>query len=383
MRNFTLHAAILAVALPLAGCQFWFGGDDCVDWGASDAEAIGYRNPVNGQCDYWGGGGGGGCGDGDWAEAEPAAFPDWGLCYSECSNLAEDACLAAPGCRAAYVGDCPEGLDCASMSYHYFYECWAVAPSGPIQGGDCTGLDAYECSRHDDCVANHYPDWNGGCGGSTPCPALIAPAIGNFESCANEVNTPAGCYGDEDCGAGFSCNAADVCLPPPGCGPTPSPMPGEGDIACPAVCYGWCVPEEPEGGCYGDVLCDSIEPSCPAGTTPGIANGCWTGDCIPYGECSPALDPGNCYDIALCEIVPPVCPEGSVPGVKNSCYTGLCIPLEQCEMQVPCEALGDESSCIARLDCAPTYQGVGCSCTPEGCGCDEWLYLSCQTEIWW
>ena len=35
------------------------------------------------------------------------------------------------------------------------------------------------------------------------------------------------CYGDADCEAGKSCNAAEVCLPPPGC--------GVGD-PCPQVC---------------------------------------------------------------------------------------------------------------------------------------------------
>ena len=39
------------------------------------------------------------------------------------------------------------------------------------------------------------------------------------------------CYGDADCEAGKSCNAAEVCLPPPGC--------GAGD-PCPQVCTGWC-----------------------------------------------------------------------------------------------------------------------------------------------
>jgi hypothetical protein len=42
-----------------------------------------------------------------------------------------------------------------------------------------------------------------------------------------------GCYGDQDCADGLSCNAGiDVCDSPPEC---------DGDLNCPAVCYGYCV----------------------------------------------------------------------------------------------------------------------------------------------
>jgi hypothetical protein len=40
-----------------------------------------------------------------------------------------------------------------------------------------------------------------------------------------------GCYGDQDCPPGTTCNAAEICLAPPGCKP---------GLPCPAVCYGWC-----------------------------------------------------------------------------------------------------------------------------------------------
>jgi len=41
--------------------------------------------------------------------------------------------------------------------------CVGTAPSGPVNGTACAGLDAHECSRHDDCIAVHYyvdvPAW--------------------------------------------------------------------------------------------------------------------------------------------------------------------------------------------------------------------------------
>src|SRR5690606_13658979 len=53
------------------------------------------------------------------------------------------------------------------------------------------------------------------------------------------------CYSDADCAAGFACNAAEVCLPPPGC------TPGE---PCPTVCYGQCVAPD-RVACSSDADC--------------------------------------------------------------------------------------------------------------------------------
>lgn len=264
-------AAIAALStLTLAGCDLWFGNRHCET--AGDAIAIGLLDPYTGQCQYQGGGGGGTCGDygGPTGGAEPAPV-DMALCESECTWLLEADCLAAPGCRAAYASDCPEGLDCDNTTYTYF-ACWATAPSGPVQG-ECTALDAYECSRHDDCVANHYPGTD--CpAGSNCAPEPVPGTIGNFESCA----------------------------------PEPAPTPS----------------------CYGDVLCDSLPPDCPAGTVPGIQGDCWSGTCIAYDQCDPPLDPGACEGDVLCDSLPPECPPDSVPGILDGCWSGLCIPIDQC-----------------------------------------------------
>lgn len=239
----------IAVLVFLPACHIWFGGDDCLYQSEADPVPLnGLLNPYSGQCEYFGGGGGGSCGDYggyDDREAEPAAQQDWGQCISQCTGLDESSCQAAPGCRRAYVGDCSEGALCESVTYT-FAECWQGAPSGPVRGEACEGLDAYECSRHDDCAAYHFPA--GGCtidpagecspfegdapGGATE-PALL---IGNFERCGAEPAAPQGCYGSEECPSGSVCNAAEVCLPPPGCNSDPS-------TGCPAVCYGYCVPD--------------------------------------------------------------------------------------------------------------------------------------------
>jgi hypothetical protein len=49
-----------------------------------------------------------------------------------------------------------------------------------------------------------------------------------------------------------------------------------------------CVPEQAHAGtCAGATTCDIAAPRCPVGTTPGIANGCYTGVCIPTTYCAP------------------------------------------------------------------------------------------------
>jgi hypothetical protein len=230
------------ITVSSTGCILYFGDDgddDCLygggGTGAEPAPLPGVRNPVTGQCEYhYGGGGGGGgggcdstCGTCEPVPAEPApgALPSWGYCDSECSYLDEGTCLATAGCRAAYMDD-----------FGYF-ECWSVDMSGPVQGGQCAGLDAWECSRHDDCVAWH-------------------------------ANT---CSGDD-------------------------PTDPSGDIACGIGAFRECAaePGADPGLCHGQVDCTALPPGCPPNSVAGRRDGCWTGACILVEQCEPAW----CEDIA-------------------------------------------------------------------------------------
>jgi len=328
--SFALFALILA---PVTGCQYYGGDDDddC-DYGgdAPLVEPDYLRTPDSGQCEYYGGGGGrcrdacGPCAEpaDDEADRAPEYYPSWAFCESYCEALDETTCLATSGCRGAYVND----------GVPSFWQCWGTDQGGPIQGGGCDGLDAYSCSLHDDCIAVHAYD--GGCGGD-PAPGEGAPepcaGIGWFEYCADER---AGCYGDDECGAGMRCNAAEVCMSPPGCEDSP-----DGLIDCDAACYGYCVPDvlPDPGSCTGDVFCDEPPPECPDGTLPGIKDGCWTRYCIPLAECE--------------DLPPPI----------------------------PCSEIGNESQCIARADCSAFYEGVDCVCDELGnCECADWRFVDCQ-----
>ena len=106
----------------------------------------------------------------------------------------------------------------------------------------------------------------------TPCSANVRairrpiPRLAPVTTASFFPAKPLGCYGDEDCPDDLSCNAIEVCDPPPGC--TDPALP------CPAVCYGTCVATTDPASCYGEVFCDSIPPACPADETPAIAADC-------------------------------------------------------------------------------------------------------------
>jgi hypothetical protein len=73
------------------------------------------------------------------------------LDYAECAStacfgLAEAACLTTTACRVVQLRG---GI---------YGGCKDTAPSGALHDGGCAELDAYQCSRHDDCVALYdYP----------------------------------------------------------------------------------------------------------------------------------------------------------------------------------------------------------------------------------
>jgi hypothetical protein len=380
---------LAVVAMLLGGCQLYFGDDDppCY-YGADKAtptEGAAYevRDPSTGECRSFGGGYD--CSDrcGPCAYRSLAPLPDWGMCYGSCDGLGEEACFVTPGCYAAYLVD--------AKQTETFWGCWDTAPSGPVQGS-CENLDAYECSRHDDCIAVYETTGN----------------ATQFDRCAPEPSVDY-CVSDGDCGGNAFCDTT-VCYPSPTCTPcsTCGPCPDSN------TCYGVCVPNQPHaceaidcgpgytcaevctttngkvtcspacvpnqqdpGECSGPVQCLSPAPACPSGTTPGIKAGCYTGYCIPVTACSPK-HPGQCNGLVLCDALPPACPTGTVPGVANACWSGYCIPETACPM-APCEQLTSETACLARADCVPIYDGYQCTCGPNGCTCQVLTFDHCET----
>ncbi|MGE0550840.1 MAG: hypothetical protein AB7O24_29705 [Kofleriaceae bacterium] len=151
---------LLPIVVLLCGCDIYFDRDHdapdvptdpldtpCREPGPGAGQM--FRDPQTGEC-----------------HVQPATtsctgttsnpFPDWAECYGarDCEGLDELSCRAEPGCRAAYTRPAllEVGPDGRPTGGPWFEGCWEVAPSGPAQGS-CAGLDAHECSRHDDCLS--------------------------------------------------------------------------------------------------------------------------------------------------------------------------------------------------------------------------------------
>jgi len=374
----------LVFLMLLGGCSLYWGdghGDDVCNeagGGALKEPAQGFVDPSTGQCSYYGGGGTcGGCGPCAEAGGEAIAEPDWASCYSACSGLSEDACLSTAGCHADYTVQYTPG-----GPQDTFWACVNLPPSGAIEGGGCANLDAQTCSEHDDCVSDYTQDSSG---------------TTAFASCDPE--TPSACLG-LDCGPGYHCDEECTC----------STMDNGSAGGCSSDCKATCVPDqtcatvdcgpgyqcamecssgtcyptcEPvgvgPGSCTGTVTCNLAPPVCPVNTTAGIDNGCYTGYCIPNSKCG-TTDPGKCYAQVTCNSAPPHCPSGTLPGVVNGCYSGYCIPTNDCEMAA-CETITNESSCEARMDCIPVYNGTDCTCTPSGCTCATLTWERCESAV--
>jgi hypothetical protein len=251
--------------------------------GIADIE---YRDPQTGQCQSFGYGCDPTCGAPcPETGATGVAQPDWGQCGGVCDGIGEAQCLANASCHAAYQDD--------SAAKPVFWGCWELPPSGAVTGA-CTNLDAQTCSEHTDCISLYT--------GPVNQPANFVPS---FESCAAEPTNLCG---------GVTCAAGGECVVTP---------------AMPSTAQ--CISVATAGSCTAPT-CALPAPGCPTGTTPGVANGCYTNYCIPNSECAPAA----------------------------------------------CSTLATEADCLARGDCDPIYVGSNCTCDRNGCTCQTETYQSCQ-----
>jgi hypothetical protein len=345
----------------VSGCQIYFGGtgddDDCyaVDGRSAVADpGGGYLNPSTLACEFTGGGGG--CGSNDF---RPAAS-DWALCYTTCSGMTEGQCVQSDGCRAIYKQY--EVFD-PDAWIPVFDVCAATAPSGPVRGGGCDGLDAYECSRHDDCAAVRDPMSGSfaGCQAETwVCPDVpVRPPLRNPAS--GKCESPGG-------------NPCDPAVPPPTLvpdwGACDSPCAGLDETTCraadacraiyadasppwteqaPHFVYKDCWPTAPSGPVHGGG-CQGLD-----------AYGCSRhDDCVAHHD----ADWSACMNDATCPWT---------VGEFRSCEDESTPP----PPPPACPTLG-EAACIARTDCTPLYRGEDCDCTPMGCTCSTWTFDACQ-----
>ena len=110
-------------------------------------------------------------------------------------------------------------------------------------------------------------------------------------------------------------------------------------ITCPT---GYQCDEQCSGG-------SDCKPACVSNVT------CAAVDCAPGYTCA-----------ELC---------GAGPNGVDTCGPA-CVPTQP---QAACSTLATESSCIARTDCVPVYDGDNCTCYPNGCECQVLTYARCES----
>ncbi len=150
----------------------------------------------------------------------PPAPPD--TCWTDAD------CAAGETCDGANI--CPCGTLCKAPSTPG--KCVAVQPLCCTADADCA---AGEVCVAGVCSAAPKPGecWtDADCGGAQCIGATTCPCGAMCILPSHPGTCAVGCYGDQDCPKGMVCNAAQVCLSPPGCKP---------GAPCPTVCYGWCV----------------------------------------------------------------------------------------------------------------------------------------------
>lgn len=182
--------------------------------------------------------------------------------------------------------------------------------------------------------------WDGGAPGY---PCTLNPDCAEGCYCGDGICQEAGfCTSDEHCGPGFRCNVERAS----------------------------CEPVDP--GCKVDSDCDEG-----AGEVCDVAQGTCT--------------TGSCAGVPTCEIVPPTCPSGTVPLIANGCYTGHCLATDQCTESPLCERVNDEPNCLTRVaDCTAVYvgrnctnpqTGQACNSGDSGCLCESFQFDRCKTTI--
>jgi len=229
----------------------------------------------------------------------------------------------------------------------------SVPATDTVTGSDGTSdtsVGPLQCRTAADCGASSNASDRVVCDGDWSC-------VDNMCQWSCEPPPPMGCYGAEDCGAGFECNASTVCRPPPGC---------EAGQVCPAVCYGECVPTGSEDACYSNdecargQICDFSD----CGGTPTALLAC-RGVCIDEVVETNCTSQDDCRDDELCACVPP---GFFMPSARMACEL-QCVPRDaQCFNDMDCKAGYTclDFQCVA----APTACWSNDEC-PRGWTCED------------
>jgi len=184
-----------------------------------------------------------------------------------CAVAAEPASLPAPQRN-------PESLTCQSFGSGCLPECGPCpaldlvpTPSWGFCGSACDSLSEDACSKDASCRVVK----DAACAVSGTCATTY---LGCFPT--DQFTDPAlSCFAAQD---GSTCSRSAGC--------TAYHRPAGTTDPTASRTFAMCAPEgQAPGNCYSAVVCNRPAPVCPAQTTPGVANGCYTGGCIPLDVC--------------------------------------------------------------------------------------------------
>jgi Cys-rich repeat protein len=255
--------------------------------------------------------------------------------------------LALSGCELYFGEEENNGSwnYCGSDGY---YECsdndcyWRgpECPSGGTSGSGSSTPGGFECDDNSDCAAGCY--------------------------CDNGLCEEAGfCTQDSDCGTGYSCDESRSSCEPDGCATDSDCASGEycdpATLNCTATCT--CATDA-DAVAGGYDYCDESR-----------------------GTCLPGIDPaGTCAGEVTCNQIRPSCPAGQVALILDGCYTGSCQAIAACEASPVCEAYGTDDDCRADSTCASSYTGTNCK-KPDmspcqagdtNCTCASYQFAACH-----
>ncbi|MBA3465180.1 MAG: hypothetical protein H0T46_34940 [Deltaproteobacteria bacterium] len=162
-------------------------------------------------------------------------------------------------------GGCnPECGPCPAITAHR-----TPVPSWGVCGSGCDALGDGACTMTPDCRTTRDATCTIGPN------ACITDFLGCFPTDFSRDDT-INCFTAD----ASTCSRSKKCEAHHGHAPCPV---GGGECPRPFVT---CVPVGVSpGSCDGQVTCRRVAPTCPAGTTPGIANGCYTDACIVTTQC--------------------------------------------------------------------------------------------------
>ncbi len=278
-----------------------------------------------------------------------------------------------------YLTGCQAATECEGLPHAECEGAWACA-SGECSW-NCTQVEPVYCSSDAQCGEGEYCTIvDGDCYPGGDCyagdaekmadPAVGAPCLSCLGICKVKDVEPELCMSDSDCGEGQYCTVSDgECLAGPGCGGF-----GNGDMACPAVCYGECK----DNSVWPPVSECQVDSDCAEGYTCQNVD-CVTPPCGPDGACMEMCAPVyKCVNTTnpddMCRLNSD-CKEGE----RCTTMDGQCITDTSCG--TPGDEFAEQAPCLPEClgYCIPNDQPPPSECNvDEDCGPEFW----CQTECW-